>query len=443
MKFSNIVVEPPGPKAQELLERDRRVLTGSFVRFYPMVVDSATDFLVKDVDGNTYIDLNSGLVVLNVGSRNPYVIEGVKRQLDKFTHYSYTDFYYESIVTLGEKLIEISPGTFEKRVFYGNSGTEAVEATLKAIRYYSKRPRFIAFSGAFHGRTFGSLSLTSSKPVQMRGFFPLVPGVTHIPYAYCYRCPFKLEYPECGILCANFLEEEVLSKYVPPDEVGGIIIEPIQGEGGYIVPPKEFIQGLKRIAEKYGILFAVDEIQSGVGRTGKWFAIEHFDVVPDLIALAKSIGGGFPLGVMIGRADVMIWPPGSHASTFGGNPVSAEAALGVIRYIEDHKLLEKAARDGEYVIERFNEIKERCELIGDVRGKGLMIGIEIVKDRKTKAYGAEEAMEIMLRSWKNGVLLITCGKSTLRFAPPLTIPREAIDEAIDIVEKQILSVAKL
>ncbi|HZW55923.1 MAG TPA: acetyl ornithine aminotransferase family protein [Nitrososphaerales archaeon] len=451
MPAIRIVSEPPGPKARQVVEETTEVLSPSISRFYPLVVESAHDCIVKDVDGNQFIDFNSGIAVLNVGSTNEKVVRAASEQLSKFTHYSYTDFYYENINKLAEKLIDIYPRSPEERterkdskpraqVFYGNSGTEAIEAAIKLARYATGRNRLIAYTGCFHGRTMGSLSLTSSKPAQVKGFSPLVPGVEHVPFPYCYRCPIKQEYPSCGLACIDYIEEQYFEKYVPPEEVAAFFIEPIQGEGGYVVPPDDYFRELFRRFKKYGMLFVADEVQSGVGRTGKWFAIEHFGVVPEMIALAKALCGGLPIGALVAKSEVMTWGPGSHASTFGGNPVSAAGGTATLSFIEENKLLENARKQGEYMMGIFKEWKERYEIVGDVRGKGLMIGIELVKDKESKAFGQREAQEIVTRTWKRGVLLITSGRSTLRIVPPLTITRELVDEALGVIEQSIREV---
>jgi len=441
-EYPKISVRPPGPKAREILERDERVISPSYVRFYPLVVESGRGCIVRDVDGNEYIDFNSGLVCMNVGHNHPKVIEAIKKQLERFLHYSNTDFYYREVVDLAERLCEITPGKFEKKVYYGNSGTEAVEAAIKLAKWHTRKPRFIGFISAFHGRTTGSLSFTASKPVQRRYFFPLMPGVTHVPYPYCYRCPFKQTFPDCNYWCVDFIDEYVLQKYVPPEEVAAILFEPIQGEGGYVVPPEGYFQRLKKLADKYGILLIDDEVQAGMGRTGRWFAIEHWEVEPDIICMAKALASGLPLGATIARAKIMDWGGGSHASTFGGNPLSCVAAIAVIDTIKEQNLLENAARQGNYIMKRLRELAEQSEIIGDVRGKGLMIGVEIVEDKDSKKPAPNLAKEIMMRSWKRGVAIITCGVSTLRIAPPLIITRELVDAALEIVEDTIKEVER-
>src|SRR5487761_665684 len=447
MPAIKIVTPPPGPGAKKIVSETQRLLSPSIDRFYPLVIESAHDCIVKDVDGNQFIEFYPGIAGPGVGSTNEKVVRAATEQLKKFTHYSYTDFYYENINELASELVKMFPKNGNKRsegaqVFYGNSGTEAIEAGMKLAHYATKRPRLLAFRGAFHGRTMGSVSLTASKPTQVEGFSPLLSGVDHVPFPYCYRCPLKLEYPSCGFACIDYIQENYFDKYVPPDEVAVFFIEPIQGEGGYVVPPEDYYKELFKRFGKYGMLFVDDEVQSGIGRIGKWFAIEHFGVVPDMIAVAKALGGGLPIGALIARSDLMTWGPGSHASTFGGNPVAAAAALAVIAEIEERKLMDNARKQGEYMMQIFKDWMEKYEIIGDVRGKGLMIGIEIVKDKKSKEYGVAEATRITELAWKKGVLLITCGRSTLRIVPPLTITRELVDEALEVIQSAVAQVNK-
>ncbi len=440
--YPKIIVTPPGPQARELAKRDERVISQSFVRWYPLAIQSGKDCIIRDVDGNEYIDFNSGLVCVNVGHSHPKVIEAIKGQLDRFLHYSVTDFMYREVVEVAEKLVGITPGAWEKKVFFGNSGAEAVEAAAKLARWHTRKQRYIGFISGFHGRTFGGMSFTASKPVQRRYFFPLVPGVTHVPYSYCYRCPFKLTYPDCRYWCVDFIDEYVLQKYIPPEEVAAFVFEPIQGEGGYIVPPPEYFQRLKKLADKYGILMMDDEVQAGMGRTGKWFAIEHWGVKPDIMCIAKSIAAGLPLGAMVAKASIMDWEGGSHASTFGGNPVSCAAASAVIDAIQNDGMRENATKQGLYIMKRLEELKEESEIVGDVRGKGLMIGVELVEDKATKKPAPKKATDIMTRSWKRGVAVITCGMSTIRIVPPLTITRGLVDAGLDILEDAIRQVEK-
>ncbi|MBX5327408.1 MAG: acetyl ornithine aminotransferase family protein [Candidatus Bathyarchaeia archaeon] len=441
-KYPNIIVRPPGPKAREIVERDEKVISQSFVRFYPLVIENGKGCILRDVDGNEYIDFNSGLVCLNVGHCHPKVIDAIKKQSDRYLHYSITDFLYREVVDLAEKLGEITPGKYAKKVFFGNSGAEAIEGAAKLAKWHMRRPRFIAFISAFHGRTLGAVSFTASKPVQTRYFFPMVPGVTHVPYPYCYRCPYKMTYPDCDFWCVDFIDEYVLQKYVPPEEVAAFVFEPIQGEGGYVVPPDDYFKRLKKLADKYGILLIDDEVQAGMGRTGKWCAIEHWNIEPDVVCLAKSIAAGMPLSAIVARDKIMDWEGGTHASTFGGNPVSCAAALAVIDIIKNEKLLDNATQQGAYIMKRMKEFMNESEIVGDVRGKGLMIGVEIVEDKKSKKPAGEKANEIMMRSWRRGVALITCGKSTLRIVPPLVITRDLVDSALDIITSTIKEVEK-
>jgi 4-aminobutyrate aminotransferase len=440
--YPKIVATPPGPKAREWVKKDENVISPSYGRFYPLVVESAKGCIVKDVDGNEFIDFNSGLVCMNVGHNHPKVVAAVKNQCDRFLHYSNTDFFYKEVIELADKLAHIAPGGLEKKVYFGNSGAEAMEAAVKLAKWHTRKQLFLGFISAFHGRTIGALSFTASKPTQRRYFFPLMPGVTHVPYGYCYRCPYKLTFPECRYWCVDFIDEYVLQKYIPPEDVAAIVVEPIQGEGGYVVPPPEYHQRIKKLADKYGFLLIDDEVQSGMGRTGKWFAIEHWGVEPDIVCTSKALASGLPLGATIAKAKVMDWVPGSHASTFGGNPLSCVAAGAVIDVIKEEKLLENATKQGAYIMKRLTELKEKSEIVGDVRGKGLMIGMEIVEDKESKKPAPQKVSEIMMRSWKRGINVITCGASTIRIAPPLVITRELVDSSLDIIEDVTKEVEK-
>jgi 4-aminobutyrate aminotransferase len=439
--FPRIVVSPPGPKGRELLKKDERYVSPSYSRYYPLVVDSGKDCVVKDVDGNEFIDFNAGIACLNVGHNHPKIVDAIKSQCDRFLHYSNTDFYYEQVINLAEKLAELTPGVPEKKTYFGNSGTEAIEAAVKLAKWHTRKQLFIAFTGAFHGRTMGSLSFTASKPTQRRHFFPLMPGVTHVPYAYCYRCPFKLTFPDCDYWCVGFIDEMVLQKYAPSEDVAAFVFEPIQGEGGYIDPPPEYFQKLKKLADKYGILMIDDEVQSGIGRTGKWFAIEHWGVEPDIVCSAKALASGLPIGAATASSKIMDWHAGTHASTFGGNPLSCAAALAVIDVMKEEKLLENANKQGVYALKRLNEFAQKNSVVGEVRGKGLMIGVELVENKEDKKPASEKARQVMVRSWKRGVAIVTCGVSTLRLSPPLTMQREMLDAGLDIVEDSINEVA--
>jgi len=380
---------------------------------------------------------------MNVGHSHPKVVEAIKRQAEKFQHYSLTDFYYEEAVTAAEKLVGISPVDHPK-VFFANSGTESVEGSLKFARYFfgGSRQYFIAFLGAFHGRTYGSLSLTASKAHYRKGFSPLLPGVVHVPYPYPYRCPFRTDDPlECGEAVLGYIEDWVFHKLVDPSEVAAFVVEPIQGEGGYVVPPDNFLPGLRKLADKNGILIIDDEVQAGMGRTGRWFAIEHWNVRPDIIALAKAIGGGLPLGAVVVRGDIAsTLAKGSHANTFGGNPIALAAMSAVIDVIKEERLLERASRLGEEALRFLNELKDKYEIIGDVRGKGLMIGVELVRNRKTKEPAERELAQVIEKSFKRGVVVIGSGLSTIRIAPPLVIEEEHLFKALNIIADVIKEV---
>jgi 4-aminobutyrate aminotransferase len=365
----------PGPRARKLIALDQAVVSPSYTRAYPLVVDTAEGLWIKDVDGNLFLDFTSGIAVNATGHCHPQVVAAIKDQAEKLLHMSGTDFYYTPQIKLAEKLSSLYPGRGGTKVYFGNSGAEAVEAAFKLARWHTKRELNIAFFGAFHGRTMGALSLTASKTVQKKHYNPFVPGITHIPYGYCYRCAYNLTYPDCGLYCVHWVEDTLFRTTMPAEEVAAIFIEPIQGEGGYIVPPPDYHQEMHRIAEKYGILYVVDEVQSGMGRTGKMFAIEHFGIEPDIMALAKGIASGMPLGAMVAGADIMDWEAGSHASTFGGNPVSCRAAMATIDLLENG-LMENAVTQGRRLVAGLRSIQDRVDCIGDVRGLGLMVGVE-------------------------------------------------------------------
>ena len=428
-----IQIKPPGPKAKEVIAQDEAFTSTSYIKEYPLVVERGEGAMIQDVDGNRFLDFMAGIAVVTTGHSHPKVVKAIKDAADKFLHICSTDFYYPSFAALAKKMAEIAPGPSQKKVFLGNSGTEAVEAAIKLSRYHTRRSRLISFFGAFHGRSMGALSLTASKMKQRQHFSPFLPGVTHVPYGYCYRCPYNLAYPSCNLYCVNVLEEEYFAKMVPPDDVAAVFVEPIQGEGGYIAPPPDYHKRLKEICEKYGILYVADEVQSGMGRTGKWFASEHYGVEPDIITVAKGIASGMPVSAMIAKSEVMTWPAGSHGSTFGGNPVACEAAIATIELVEEH-LMANARDVGGYILNCLKDMQERHRLIGDVRGYGLMIGIEFVKDRRTKQKASEEAELIVMKAFEKGLLLLGCGENIIRIAPPLIIDKEDADLALAILD---------
>lgn len=441
MKAPNIITPPPGPKAREVIEKDTKYLATS-TKTSPLVAERGEGALLWDVDGNVYIDFTSGIGVLNTGFSHPEIVKAVKEQVKRLVHFAGTDFYYRVQVDLAEKLAQVTPGKHEKKVFYTNSGTESVEAAIKVARWSTQRKRFIAFLGAFHGRTMGSLSLTASKTVHRARFFPTMEGVTHIPYAYCYRCPYRQEYPSCGIHCARILEELYFETAVPPEEVAAIFVEPVQGEGGYIVPPKEFIPELKRIAEKYGILLVDDEVQAGFGRTGRFFAIEHYGVVPDILTMAKGMGSGYPIGAAVFRKELDFGVQGAHSNTYGGNLVASTAALKTIEIMQKERLPERAERLGELLHKRLKEMQEKYELIGDVRGLGLMQATELVKDRRTKEHAVKERDRVVEEALKRGLILLPAGKSAIRYIPPLVIEEEHLNAGLNVLDEAFHAVEK-
>lgn len=422
----------PGPKAAEIIRRDNAVLSPSYTRCYPLVMDRGQGAIVEDVDGNRFLDFNAGIAVAATGHAHPRVVSAVQEQAARFLHMSGTDFYYEGMVLLAEKLAQLAPGDCARRVYFGNSGAEAMEAALKMARYHTGRDKFIAFYGAFHGRTMGALSLTASKVVQRRGFGPMLP-VFHVPYPNCYRCPQAATPDTCATECAAAIEQQLFRTVLPPEEVAAIVVEPIQGEGGYLLPTMRFHQELRRIADKYGILLIHDEVQCGMGRTGRMFASEHFGVVPDIVTVAKGIASGMPLSATIARSEVMNWRPGAHASTFGGNPVSIAAALTTIELLEGG-LMKNAAETGEYMLARMRQWPGEFRFVGDVRGLGLMIGIEMVRDRETKEPAPSLRDRVEQMAFERGLLILGCGQSSLRLCPPLVISRQQADFAMDTLQ---------
>jgi 4-aminobutyrate aminotransferase len=429
----------PGPNAKRILAGDDKYISPSYTRSYPLVAKSGRGIVVTDVDGNEFFDFSAGIAVTSTGHCHPEVVAAIQKQAGELIHMSGTDFYYENLVELAERISKIAPMPGPHRIYYGNSGAEAVEAALKLARYHTKRQNIIAFFGAFHGRTMGALSLTASKPQQKRRFAPLVPGVTHVRYPDVYRgCSGgPQDADEFALGCARFIEDKLFKTTLPPEEVAAIFVEPVQGEGGYVVAPTPFMRELRRICDRHGILLVVDEVQSGVGRTGKWWAVEHTGVHPDIVCSAKGIASGMPLGVMISRADIMDWVPGSHASTFGGNPVCIAAALATLDVIENENLLANATEVGNHMLKRMADWATKYRLVGDVRGRGLMIGVEIVKDKQTKEYGHEDRDRVVELAFERGMLFLGCGPSTVRISPALTVSKDEADAAIDVLEECI------
>jgi 4-aminobutyrate aminotransferase len=424
----------PGPKARALIKRDSSVISPSYPRSYPFVMDHGKGTEVWDVDGNRFLDFAAGIAVVSTGHSHPEVVKAIKDQAEKFIHIS-ADYYHSTWIELGEKLDEIAPFEEAAVSFMTNSGTEAIETVIKLARYHTGRSNFIGFTGAFHGRTMGAVTFTASKPTYHRGFYPLMNGVVHAPFPDPYHPVLDRQHGEdYGETVVRYIQEQILTHILPPEEVAGILVETIQGEGGYIVPPPGFFPALRKLCDKYGILLIADEIQSGMGRTGKWWAIEHFDVEPDIITAAKGIASGMPLGAAIARRSVMTWTKGSHGNTYGGNPLACAAALKTIELIEK-KYLSNAAEVGQYTLDALAEIMVRHPCIGDVRGIGLMIGVEIVKDRKTKTSADLLRDRIVDLAFEHGLLLLGCGKSVIRFAPPLSTTTDEIDEGLKIFEE--------
>jgi 4-aminobutyrate aminotransferase len=431
----NIKTALPGPNAKRVLEGDDKYISPSYTRSYPLVAKSGRGVVITDVDGNEFLDFSAGIAVTSTGHCHPHVVAAIQKQAGDLIHMSGTDFYYENMVELAARLSKIAPMPGPHRIYYGNSGAEAVECALKLARYHTKRQNIIAFFGAFHGRTMGALSLTASKPQQRRRFAPLVPGVTHVRYPDLYRAGVTgaQASDEFALGCARFIEEKLFKTTLPPEEVAAIFVEPVQGEGGYVVAPTIFMQELRRICDRHGILLVADEVQSGAARTGKWWAIQHTGVEPDIVCMAKGIASGMPLGIVLTRAEVMDWVPGSHASTFGGNPVCIAAALATLDVIEKENLLQHSTEIGNHMMKRMADWSTKLKLVGDVRGRGLMIGVEIVKDKTTREYGAAERDRIVELAFERGVLFLGCGPSTVRICPPLVVTKEQADVAVDVL----------
>jgi len=418
--------EVPGPRAQALLARDARYTSPSYTRVYPLVCERGSGAVIEDVDGNRFLDFTAGIAVNATGHCHPHVVAAIEDQTRKLLHMSGTDFYYEPQIDLAQRLAEVAPGTSPKKVFFTNSGAEALEAGLKLARYHTSRSRVISFFGAFHGRTYGAMSLSGSKLVHRRGFSPLVPDIHHVPFPVgCGGCG------DDGCACVRAIEETILKRTAPPDEVAAIFVEPIQGEGGYRVPPAGFLPALRALCDKHGILLVLDEVQSGMGRTGKMFACQHWGVEPDILCLAKGIASGMPLGAIVARDEIMDWPPGAHASTFGGNPVSCRSALATIDLLESG-YMKNATERGEQLKAGLRELQARHGEVGDVRGLGLMVAMDLVKgDGKTPDPALRDA--VVQAAFQKGLLLLGCGENAIRFCPPLCITAEQVETCLRLL----------
>lgn len=429
----------PGPKAKAIIDKDAKFVSPSYTRDYPLVIARGDGAVVEDVDGNVFIDCAAGIAVNSTGVSHPEVVKAIADQAARFIHMSGTDFYYEPQVRLAEELASLVPIAGDVRTFFANSGTEATEAAIKLSRYYTKRSNIIAFLGSFHGRSLGALSLTSSKSIQRRGFGPLLPGVYHAPYPDVYR--FNGSADACAEASLSFIRDQILVHLTAADEVAAVVVEPIQGEGGYVVPPQAFLQGLRELTTQHGMMLVLDEVQSGMGRTGKMFAAEHFGVKADVVNIAKGIASGLPLGITCARAEVMSWPPGAHASTFGGNPVSCAAALVTIKLLRE-QYVQNAATVGEYMMGALRELQNKHAIIGDVRGRGLMIGVELVRDRKTKERAVEERSAVVQAMFRRGVLILGAGRNAIRFAPPLVITKDQADAVLRLFDDSLSEVTR-
>ena len=441
MKTPRLLTALPGPKAKVIVERDAKFMSPSFTRDYPLVAKTGRGAMVEDVDGNVFLDFAAGIAVCSTGHCHPTVVEAIQKQAGELIHMSGTDFYYEGLPLLAERLGKTVPGSESKKVFFTNSGTEAIEGAVKLARYTTKRDKMIAFYGCFHGRTMGSLSLTASKSTQRKGFGALLGGVEHIPYPYAYRCALGHMPETCGAEILETLENQIFKRLFDPTEVAGIIIEPIQGEGGYVPAPKFFLQELRRICTQHGIMLITDEVQSGMGRTGKWWAFEHAGIEPDIITTAKGIPSGMPLGAIIAKSSVMNWKPGSHGTTFGGNPVCLAASLATMDLIEG-SLMENARKMGEYIFQRTANWTHKFKIVGDVRGKGLMVGIEFVRDQRTKERAGDLRNAIVDSAFHKGLLVLGAGENSLRLSPPLLVDEEQADFAMKTLEDCIREAEK-
>jgi 4-aminobutyrate aminotransferase len=429
----------PGPNAKDIVDRDSAVLATS-TKTSPIAAKRGAGVYIEDMDGNLLIDLTSGIGVLNTGHCHPRIVNAIRRQVGDLMHFAGTDFYYEQQVVLAEKLIDLTPGDFAKKVFFTNSGAESVEAAVKAVQWSTKRPKILAFIGAFHGRTMGALGITASKPVHRGRYLYHMAGVEHVPYANCYRCPYKMTYPDCDVWCARIIEEVYFETFVPPQDVGALFLEPVQGEGGYVVPPKKFMTTLRKICDKFNIFMVDDEVQAGFGRTGKWFGIEHFGIVPEVVTIAKGMGSGMPIGAAVFDARLDWGAQGAHSNTYGGNPVACVSASETIDVIKDEKLLQNSTKIGEYLGNRLNELQNEFVSLDNARGLGLMRAIEFVKDKESRLPDPKSRDKVVEKAYRNGLVLLPCGKSSIRFIPPLIITKEQMEAAMDVFSETVAEI---
>ncbi|HSF14726.1 MAG TPA: acetyl ornithine aminotransferase family protein [Vicinamibacteria bacterium] len=430
--YPHIVVAPPGPESRKVVEQDQEWSSTSYIKAYPLVVSRGRGAMLEDPDGNRYLDFMAGIAVASTGWAHPKVVSAIQEAAGRFQHLCGTDFYSKPMSVLLERLAQLAPGKSKKRVFLTNSGTEAVEGAIKLVRSATRRPALIAFKGAFHGRSYGAMSLTSSKVAQRAHFGPFLPGVHHVPYPYPYRLETGGE--DVGEFVLDLIRDDLFKHHLPPDEVAGIFIEPMLGEGGYVVPPWSFLQGLRSLCDEHGILLVFDEIQTGAGRSGKMWAAQHAGVEPDVLLSAKGLGSGMPIGAIIAKESVMKWRSGSHGSTFGGNPLCCAAALATLEVLEDG-LIENARLMGQRMMAGLDQLKARHSVIGDLRGLGLFIGVELVKDRKTKEPAKTLVHHIEQRAFGKGLLLLSCGESVIRIAPPLVIDEYDVDTGLQILDE--------
>jgi len=431
--YPKIVVPPPGPRARAIVEKDSKYTSTCYLKEYPLAIATGRGAMVEDVDGNRYLDFMAGIAVSSTGYNHPKVVAAVQEQAGKFLHICGSDFYFEGMASLCERLARLAPGSAPKRVFLTNSGTEAVEGAIKLARYFTGRKALIGFKGAFHGRSTGALALTSSKSRQRAGMGPLLPDVHHVAFGYCYRCEFSKTFPSCGLFCVDHIERDLFGRHLDPTEVAAIFVEPVQGEGGYIVPPQGWMEAVRALCDKYGILLIADEVQSGIGRTGKMWAIDHTGVVPDMVLTAKGLGSGMPIGAIIATEAITTWKKGAHGSTFGGNPVCVAAALATLDLVEGG-LMANARVMGERLLAGIRKLADKYPTVGDVRGMGLMLGIEFVKDRATRERNPELVERLVNKSFERGLLLLGAGPSALRFAPPLVVDEYDVDTGLAIID---------